>query len=447
MRALTDTIVAISTPIGVSAISIVRLCGDDSLNIAKRLLKVSTLKPRYAYLKYIYDSNSNVIDRGIVIYFRAPNSFNGEDIIEFQIHGGILVSKAIVNECLNYGARLANAGEFSKIAMLNGKLNLAEIENIAKLISAQSLQALQIIARNLKGDLANFINDLRLNLLEILSSIEALIDYAEEDLPSSLEETIQKKLLLAIDKLDSIYQHSLSLQNVIDGHKLAIIGKPNVGKSSILNKLLLKDRAIVSDIAGTTRDIIEDSITINNQIIKIIDTAGIRNTNEQIEKIGIEKSLEALNESSIILAVFDGSRDFDDDEIVDLLLQNRDKIIIVAINKSDKLQILNTDKLSDFECVSVSILDNSVFKIRDIIAEKITINALNNESIVLSTKRQLECIESCIGALKEAKDKLSDFEIFGFHINEALRALDLLSKPFSNEEMLDKMFSTFCLGK
>lgn len=447
MQTINDTIVAISTPIGISALSITRLSGNNALNIAKKLTKSNDFTPRYAHLKYIYNTNGNIIDKCIVIYFKAPHSFSGEDIVEFQSHGGIAVPKNIVDECILLGAKLAKPGEFSKRAILNNKLDLSTAESISKLILAQSKQASEILARLLKGDLGNFIESFRKDLIEILAHIEVLIDYAQEDLPKDLESSIQKKLEDSIDKLDTIYKHSLSKQHIIDGHRLVIIGRPNVGKSSLLNKLLLKDRAIISNIAGTTRDALEESITINNQIIKIIDTAGIRKTSDKIEQIGVNKSLQYAKEATIIIALFDGSREFDDENIIEILNQNKDKIIIAAINKIDKEQLFDECKLKDFEMIKISMLDSSVIKLKDMIGQKISSDTINNQDIILSSSRQIECIKSCIVELQNAKENMIDFEIFSFHINAALHSLDLLTKPFCNDEMLDSMFSEFCLGK
>lgn len=444
---MNDTIVAISTPIGISALSIIRLSGNNALEIAKSLTKSNHFKPRYAHLKYIYNDNDNIIDRCIVIFFKAPYSFSGEDTIEFQSHGGVAVPKNIVNECIRLGARIAKPGEFSKRALLNNKLDLSTAESISKLILSQSKQANEILGRLLKGDLKKFVESFRKNLIEILAHIEVLIDYAEEDLPKDLEISINNKLEQSISKLDEIHSHSLSMQHIIDGHRLVIIGRPNVGKSSLLNKLLLKDRAIISDIEGTTRDILEETITINNQIIKIIDTAGIRNSNDKIEQIGVSKTIEYAQDATIIIALFDGSREFDDKWILDILEQNKDKIIIAAINKSDKKQIFDESRIEKYETIKISTLDSSVFKLRDLIEKKISQDSINIQEVILTSNRQIECIKSCITTLKGAKDNISDFEIFSFHINEALHCLDLLTKPFNNDEMLDSMFSEFCLGK
>ncbi len=444
---MNDTIVAISTTIGISALSIVRLSGKDALEIAKSITKSTNFKPRYAHLKYIYNNNNNVIDRCIVIYFKAPYSFSGEDIIEFQSHGGVSVPKNIVNECIRLGARIANPGEFSKRALLNNKLDLSTAESISKLILSQSNQANEILGRLLKGDLKEFIETFRKNLIEILAHIEVLIDYAEEDLPKDLEISIDTKLNNAIKKLNDIHSHSLSMQHIIDGHRLVIIGRPNVGKSSLLNKLLLKDRAIISNIEGTTRDILEETITINNQIVKIIDTAGIRDSNDEIEKIGIQKTLQYTQDATIIIALFDGSREFDDQWILDILEQNKEKIIIAVINKNDRKQIFNQDKLKEYETIRISTLDSSVFKLRDIIEKKINQVSINTQEIILTSTRQIECIKLCIKSLNNAKENIYNFEIFSFYINEALHSLDMLTKPFNNNEMLDSMFSEFCLGK
>lgn len=440
---MNDTIAAISTAIGVSAIGIVRVSGVNALPIALKITKSKEILPRYAYLKYLYDENDCVIDKGIVIFFKAPHSFNGEDIVEFQCHGGIALQKRILEICLHFGARLARAGEFSKIALLNGKMNFSQLEQISHLISTQNANALTLIANNLKGDLEKFIANFRDELLEILATSEALIDYAEEEIPDNLS---QKLLSLEIS-LKGIYTHSQSMQHLINGHKLAIIGRPNVGKSSILNRLLLKNRAIVSEIAGTTRDSIEAQITIEKHIVTIIDTAGIHTSSEKIESLGIAKSREIASEASIILAVFDGSEEFCDDEILQVLRENSQKIIIVAINKSDKTQRIDLGHFRDYECVFVSTFDDSVFRIRDIIAKKIQTTPQNDESIVLSTIRQQDCIKNAMINLQNARENIGDFEIFSFHINEALKSIESISKPYLYDEMLDKMFGSFCLGK
>lgn len=439
----TDTIVAISTAIGEGAIGIVRLSGKDALQIAQRITKTATIRPRHAHLKYLYDEGGALIDRGIVIYFKAPHSFNGEDIVEIQSHGGIALQKRLLEVCQHFGARIARAGEFSKIALINGKMDLSQVETTANLIATRNANALSLIAQNLKGDLQKIIDDFRDKLLEILAQSEALIDYAEDEIPHDLSANLQSLQT----RLRAIYAHSQSMQHIINGHKLAIIGRPNVGKSSILNALLLKNRAIVSEIEGTTRDSIEAQMTIDGQIITIIDTAGIRASDEKIELLGIEKSKEIAREASIILAVFDGSKNFDDREILQILRENEGKIIIVAINKSDKKRMVDLAHFRDYTPIFISTKDESVFRIRKAIADKIHTNPQNDESVILGSVRQMECVEGAINALGAAEQNISDFEIFSLHINDAIKWLESLTKPYNYDEMLDKMFSAFCLGK
>ena len=439
----TDTIVAISTAIGEGAIGIVRLSGKDALQIAQRVTKTTAIRPRYAHLKYLYDEGGALIDRGIVIYFKAPHSFNGEDIVEIQSHGGIALQKRLLEICQHFGARIARAGEFSKIALINGKMDLSQVETTANLIITRNANALSLIAQNLKGDLQKIIDDFRDKLLEILAQSEALIDYAEDEIPHDLSANLKSLQT----RLRAIYAHSQSMQHIINGHKLAIIGRPNVGKSSILNALLLKNRAIVSEIEGTTRDSIEAQMTIDGQIITIIDTAGIRASDEKIELLGIEKAKEIAREASIILAVFDGSRNFDDREILQILRENEEKIIIVAINKSDKKRVVEMAYFRDYAPIFISTKDESVFMIRKAIADKIHTNPQNDESVILGSVRQMECVEGAINALEAAEQNISDFEIFSLHINDAIKWLESLTKPYNYDEMLDKMFSAFCLGK
>lgn len=438
-----DTIVAISTAIGEGAIGIVRLSGRDALKIAQRVTKTTAIRPRYAHLQYLYDENGALIDRGIVIYFKAPHSFNGEDIIEIQSHGGIALQKKLLEVCQHFGARIARAGEFSKIALMNGKMDLSQVETTANLIATRNANALSLIAQNLKGDLQKIIDDFRDKLLEILAQSEALIDYAEDEIP----QTLSANLSDLQTRLRAIHTHSKTMQHIINGHKLAIIGRPNVGKSSILNALLLKNRAIVSEIEGTTRDSIEAQITIEGQVITIIDTAGIRASSEKIELLGIEKSKEIAREASIILAVFDGSKNFDDEEILQILRENAGKIIIVAINKSDKKRVIDLAHFRDYTPIFISTKDSSVFEIRKAIADKIRINPQNDESVILGSLRQMECVDGAINALQGAQENMSDFEIFSLHINDAIKWLESLTKPYDYDEMLDKMFGTFCLGK
>ncbi len=447
---LLDTIVAVATPRGSGGISIVRVSGKDSLHIAKNITKRDAFIPRFAHLCNLYDKNDEVIDEAIVIYFKNPHSFTGEDIIEFQTHGGDIISSLIVEECINSGARVANPGEFSKRAFLNDKMDLTKAEAISAMIDAKSKDAIKLLSRQLKGELKKFVDDIRDKLVEILAYIEVNIDYAEEDLPKDLEEQILEKLHTINQKLSQTLLSSSLREGMIEGYKISIIGKPNVGKSTILNRLLSFDRAIISDIAGTTRDTIEESLRVGTHLVKIVDTAGIREGREEIEKIGIERSIKSSHESDIILAVFDLSRplDSEDEKIISLLKELKDKDIIVIFNKSDKdSEDFDKSRLSDYKTILFSkekSIEEIVSNIKDIL-DKQNID----DSLVLISKRQVDCVKKANEAIKESISNLEidELELFAYNINDAITAISSITKTFERDEILDKMFGSFCLGK
>ncbi len=441
------TIVAIATANGIGSISIVRVSGVRALEIATKISKKDTFKPRFASLSSLYDSNDELIDEALVLYFKAPFSFTGEDVVEFQCHGGIAIANMIVGEVLKYGARLANPGEFSKRAFLNGKIDLSKAEAISKIIEARSEDAVKLLARQLKGELSSFVEDIREDLLFMLAYTEVSIDYAEDDLPSDIYEQIQNKIEKIQVKLKNTLEASLRREGMIEGFKIAIIGKPNVGKSSLLNKLLNYDRAIISDIAGTTRDTIEESVKIGTHIIKIVDTAGIRNADDTIEKIGIEKSIQAVNEADIVIALFDNSKanDKEDEKIISLLEDNKNKEIIKVLNKSDlenkfdKSLISNHIEISTKEDISPliqkieTILDNNTF----------------GDEMTLISKRQISSVRNTLENINNSLRPLQsgELEFFAHYITESLENISEITRPYENDEMLDVMFGEFCLGK
>ena len=442
----TDTIAAIATPLGVGSIAIVRVSGPKALAIAKKLTKKDLL-PRKAHLRSIYTLDNALIDQGILIYFQAPYSFTGEDIVEFQCHGGVVVAKMVLDTVIEAGARLAEPGEFSKRAFINGKIDLSEAEAIAKIIEAKSEDAAKILARQLKGELKEFVEDIRQKLIRILAYVEVNIDYAEEDLPQNLQEQMVEQLHEIQKLLAKTVASSKRREGLIEGFKVAIIGKPNTGKSSLLNALLSYERAIVSDIAGTTRDTIEESVKIGSHLVRFVDTAGIREAKDEIEKIGIERSIAAIEESDIVIAMFDASKPLDkeDEKILELLSKYREKKdIIVVLNKIDRGVVV---QIQDWPTLQLSV-KNDISILVDRLQE-ILDNYANTEEILLISKRQIDAVDNALQEIEAALTPLQmgELEIFAFHINEALRHIGSITRPMQSSELLDKMFGEFCLGK
>ena len=441
-----ETIAAIATPNGVGAISIVRLSGDNAYSIAKKLIK-KDLPPRVATLAKLYDSNNELIDIALVIYFKAPNSFTGEDIVEFQCHGGVVVSRIVLEELLKQGARIAFPGEFTKRAFLNGKIDASQAEAIARLIETRSREGAKLLSRQLDGNLSNFVNEVREKLIEIMAYTEVFIDYAEEDLPESLGYEIEERLSKIEDLLKHTLEASKRREGMLSGYKIAIIGKPNVGKSSILNALLNKQRAIVSDIAGTTRDTIEEDIQIGSHLIRIIDTAGIRAAKDEIEKIGVERSKRAIEEADIVLGVFDANEFNKEDEEILELIKNSDKDVIAVINKIDKGINIDLDKFGGFQVVKIS-AKKDIKPLIESLKELLDSYSGEDEHILIST-RQISAVEKALKFVKESKEFFTtgELELFSYHIQDAIKAIGEITKPFEYDEMLDKMFSSFCVGK
>jgi len=362
----------------------------------------------------------------------------------------MISSSQIIDACIEQGARVAEAGEFTKRAVINGRIDLTRAEAAAKLIESKSVDAAKILSRQLNGELQEFVDSLRDKLVEILAFIEVNIDYAEEDLPEDLQNQIKEKLINIENLLIDTYEGSCSREGLIDGYKVSIIGKPNVGKSSLLNTLLRFDRAIISDIAGTTRDTIEESLKIGTHLVKFVDTAGIRQANDSIEKIGIERSIEAIRDCDIVIALFDGSEKLnsDDQKIIDLIKEHQNsKEIIVAINKNDLETKLETEILENYNPIKFSSKDN-VKEIVQVLESKLD-NHSSFDDMILINKRQINHVKEALMYINNSYTQLEDgeLELFAYNINEAIYNISSITTIFERDEILDKMFGSFCLGK
>ncbi|EAH4568137.1 tRNA uridine-5-carboxymethylaminomethyl(34) synthesis GTPase MnmE [Campylobacter jejuni] len=442
---MSDTIAAIATAHGVGSISIVRLSGERALEFALKLSHKTKLTPRHATFTKLFNQNNEIIDEAVMIYFKAPYSFTGEDIVEFQTHGGFSVSEVLLEELVSLGARLALAGEFSKRACLNGKMTPLKALNIQDLILSKSALAAKIIARNMQGNLGELLEKIRTDLVKTLAFVETSIDYADDDLPSDLLEQISTMCEENSKILKEIYTLSQSKKGLIEGFKIAIVGKPNVGKSSLLNALLSYERAIVSDIAGTTRDTIEESFKLGTHLLRIIDTAGIRESKDVIEQIGVALSKKSLEDADIILAVFDASRvqDKEDEKIFDLLA-NTDKKIFWILNKSDLENVFKNTQNKNFIKLSAQ-------KDITLLKEELQnyLNSFDSEGIMVSSLDLINACKISSEAIFRAKGLLeeSSLELFAFELNLAINELARFTKDFQRDEILDEMFGNFCLGK
>lgn len=458
-----STIVAIATPAGVGAIAIVRLSGKEAYSIALSLAHRTILEPRYAHLCSIYDEGGIPIDEALVLYFPNPKSYTAEDVCEIQCHGGFVSARAIVELCVKYGARLAKPGEFTKRAFLNGRLDLSQAQAVSKLIQSQSLEANKILMRQLKGELGVFVENLRERLLDILAFVEVNIDYSEE-VEEDYTQEIAHKLQTIVEELQNIYTLSSTRQGVLEGYRLSLIGKPNVGKSSLLNAFLMYERAIVSEIEGTTRDTIEENFTLAGSVIRLVDTAGIRQSEDTIEQVGIAKSKDSINQSDIILALFDGSKELDemDMQILELLrAQCQEKHILVLVNKSDlplacdfsMLQslLLSCPKALSSTPILVSAKSGNVEQILRNLEEMIVKVGTEgmSECVMLTSFYQLECVKKALESIQGSYPKLrsGELELFSYHMKESIESICALTRPYDISDFFDKLFGEFCLGK
>ena len=443
------TIAAIATASGVGSIAIVRLSGANAVALAKKVAPKITLSNRQAKLASLYNKDNDLIDRAIVLYFQAPASFTGEDIVEFQCHGGVVIAQEVLDTLIYHGATLAKPGEFTQRAFLNGKIDLSEAEAIAKMIETKSVDGAKILARQLKGELGTFIQEMRQELITLLAHSEVMIDYAEEDIPSTLLEDLQKKLEGVEERLEKIVTSSKQRKGLIEGFWLGIVGKPNVGKSSILNKMLNFDRAIVSDIAGTTRDTIEEQLRIGTHLVRVADTAGIREASDTIERLGVARSLKWIEEADVIVAVFDASQalNSEDYKVLELLKSAEQSKVIIVFNKIDKARVVDRSVFEAYEIVEISAKE-SVAPLLDKIESKL--NSIGSaDELMLVSSRQIDSVTKALEEIYLAKEPLenSELEFFSYHVNSAVEALGEITRPYRHEEILDKMFSDFCLGK
>ncbi len=446
-----DTIVAKTTADGSSAINVIRISGSDSFRIVNEIFKGPNLLNQLSHTVHyghIHDHN-HIIDEVMVSIFKSPRTFTTEDVVEISCHGGNFISDEILKLLIAHGARMAENGEFTKRAYLNGRLDLTEAESIMDLVNAKSNHQLNLANNQLNGDIKKLVESLQERILNIVANIEVNIDYPEyDDIEQLTNELVLPKIETLIIDIDQIIKESETGKIIRDGIKTVIVGKPNVGKSTLLNTLLKEDRAIVTDISGTTRDLIEAELNLDGIILKLIDTAGIRVTKDVIENIGIHKTKKAILTADLILLVLNQSEKLSDmDKELIELTKGKERIII-----GNKIDLGNQIDLLDESIISISAknkhgiddLSRAVKKL--FIDEKI----LNSERALLSNVRHIGKFKEVKQALSDAKKAAIDqipIDFVEIDLRKAWANLGEITGQSSNEDLLDNLFSNFCLGK
>ena len=450
---MTDTICAIATSVGVSAINIIKISGPKAISIVNSLFTSDLTRKKSGTINYGFIKNEDeIIDEVLVSVFIAPNSSTGEDVIEINSHGGISVTNKILELLLINGCRLAEPGEFLKRSFLNGKKDLLEAESISDLINAKTEIARKMSTKGVTGDLSKIVKNLRETLLNIIANVEVNIDYPEyEDAIMYTNELLKSKITEINNLLNKIVKESDKGTLIKNGINVGIIGKPNVGKSSLLNKLINEDKAIVTNVAGTTRDIVEGTIIVNGINLNLIDTAGIRNTDDVVEKIGVEKSKNIIEKSDLVIALFDGSREFDEEDL-EILSNLKNKKVIVLINKIDLEQKLDRTKLKNFSTIEISIKENKgIDKLLDKIKEMFDLEEIENSDYTyLSNARQISIIKECLNIGKEIEKQNelnTPVDLIQIDLQRLWEKLGELTGETYKDELLDEIFSKFCLGK
>lgn len=451
-----NTIAAISTAPGIGGIGIIRMSGEDCFKVLEKIFKPKTNSDIKGYtIKYgnIVNATGEIVDEVLVSYFKAPKSYTTENMCEINSHGGLVIINKILELCLANGAELAEAGEFTKRAFLNGRIDLSQAEAVIDIINAKTDKEAKVSLKQLEGNLSTEITEIRKIIISLLADIEATIDYPEYD----IEEVTNKRILeslLEVEKKIDIMERSFENGKIIrDGIKTAIIGRPNAGKSSLLNVILKEERAIVTDIEGTTRDTIEEYIQIDGIPLKIIDTAGIRNANNEVEQIGVKKAIEIAKTSDIVIAIFDISKELtnEDEEILKLV---KEKNAIIVLNKIDLEERVDINKLEALGKPIVKISTKEKEGIDDLYNQISEIYKLkeiaNNGELIVSNNRHKKLIKNAKQNLDIAKQTILDkmpIDIISGNLKEIIEELGKITGETVTEDVINEIFSKFCLGK
>ncbi len=454
-----DTIAAIATALGNSGINVIRISGDEALEIALNIFvnknneKVKSFKNRYLTYGMIVDRDGKVIDEVLVSFMQKPNTFTREDVIEINCHGGILSAKKILDLIMTYNCRMAEQGEFTKRAFLNGRIDLTQAEAIIDIINAKTQSSHEISVSHLEGRLSKQINELIERIINLLANIEVNIDFPEYDEDVITINKVKEESINMLNKIETLINTADTGKIYKEGIKTLIIGKPNVGKSSLMNFLLNENRAIVTEIPGTTRDTIEEQVNINGIPLNIIDTAGIRKTEDEVEKIGVEKALNKINEADLIMMVLDSSKELEEEDIEILKLIENKKVIYIK-NKTDLEEKLNLDDYKNIEekVINISVLKNEgLEKITNTIQSMFFEGKIDLENdLIINNARQKNLLINAAKNLEEVLKSIDNgmsIDFIEIDLKSCMENLGLIVGKAVSDDLVDKIFSDFCIGK
>lgn len=452
-----STIAAISTGQAAGGIGVVRISGENALSVADRIFKtVSGIKLeklsgyKAAFGKVFFEEKC--VDEAVALVFKAPKSYTGEDVVEISCHGGLLVTKQVLRAALANGAVPAEAGEFTKRAFLNGKMDLTRAESVMNIISAKSEQAKSAALNTLDGALYKKISEISLSLKKIAAQMAAWVDYPDEEIDDLSDDKLKETLLTAKAELEKLIKSFDVGQIIIEGVETAIVGKPNVGKSTLMNLLSGCEKSIVTSVAGTTRDIVEETVTLGNNVLRLADTAGLHDTEDTVEKIGVDRTRQKLDRASLVLAVFDSSTEVDDEDM-EIIKMCNGKNAVAIINKTDLNTKFNAEKINkNFEnVVYLSAKDrNGIQELEKAIEKVIGTADFDTSAATLMNERQLACCKSALQSIDEAISALEigmTRDALNVNIDVAVESLDTLTGEKATESVVNEIFSQFCVGK
>ena len=445
-----NTIAAISTAQGQGGIGIVRLSGNDALKIAKKICS-GTITPRHVGFHNFQDESQETLDQGIVLYFSNPHSFTGEDVIEFQGHGGQAVLESILSLCIKYGAKLAEPGEFTKRAYLNNKIDLTQAESVIDVINATTLQAVKSASYSLTGKFSSKINSLLEKIISLRVYVEACIDFPEEEIDFLEQGKVIEKLHNIIAEIDAILDVAKQSELLKNGINLVLIGQPNVGKSTLLNALAGTEKAIVTKIPGTTRDLITSQISIKGIPINVIDTAGLRETEDEVEQLGINKTWEAIQTAHVAVLLVDitkGSGDYEE------FILNKLPKGIKKLRLFNKIDLVTREASVENNNNEIIIylsakLENGIDLLKNTLIERVSDNFYQDseQSVILARSRHIYALNNVRQSVTKALINKESSELLAEELTQAQHELSAITGDFTNDDLLGKIFSSFCIGK